>query len=422
MPVDIVIGTQWGDEGKAKVIDYISERADIVVRYQGGANAGHTVVVGEKEFIFHLLPSGMLHKNIVGVLGNGMVIDLIELQNEIKAIKKLGFERLPLLISEMAHIVMPYHKELDSLFENLREKKVGTTSRGIGPAYGDKYLRLGIRMGDLFDEEKLKQKIKERLPYINSFIKCVFSKEKEYSFEDIWEYLKQYGFPLTGYIWNVSYYLERSLLEDKNIILEGAQGTLLDIDFGTYPYVTSSNPTIGGALSGSGINHKYIRDIIGVVKAYTTRVGEGPFPTEEKGEIGEKIREVGKEYGATTGRPRRCGWIDLPALKYAVMLNGINKIAITKLDVLSVLDEIKICVAYEIDGKMTDEFIPSLIHKAKPIYQTIKGWKEDISSCRNFEELPEKAKEYLDIIKNYLGDIEIILVSVGPKRRESICI
>ncbi len=416
----LVIGAQWGDEGKGKIVDILSEKADIVVRYQGGSNAGHTVCIGDKTFILHLIPSGILHENKICVIGNGVVVDPKSFLEEKDTLEKVGVdigERV--LISEKAHLVMPYHKELDALKEGkLGDNKIGTTKKGIGPCYVDKHARVGIRVCDLLNVKTLKAKIEQNIEEINKF--CDIYSIKHFSAKETFEEYKLYAEQLKPYIRNTVYYLNGVFRNKKSILFEGAQGSLLDVDFGTYPFVTSSNPTVGGVFTGTGVPHKALDSVIGVMKAYTTRVGNGPFPSELLNRTGEYIRQNGGEFGATTGRPRRCGWLDLVVVKYAAMLNGIDEIAMTKIDVLDGMDEVKICTGYEYDGRKIG-FIPSQLDefaKCKPIYKTFKGWN-NTKHIESFENIPENAKIYIEFIEKFLS-IPVKLVSTGAKRSETI--
>ncbi|HOI30626.1 MAG TPA: adenylosuccinate synthase [Melioribacteraceae bacterium] len=420
MSVSIIVGSQWGDEGKGKIVDILSERFDIVVRYQGGANAGHTVQIGDKQYILHLIPSGILREKVICVIGNGVVIDPKALLDEISILEKSGINiKGRLFISQNAHLIMPYHKLLDSISENT-STKIGTTGRGIGPCYIDKYARKGIRIVDLLDKKVLEEKIKFNIEEKNNILRKVYNHDELDVNEIIKEYV-EFDQIIDQYITDVPSYLNNAISEGKSILLEGAQGTLLDVDHGTYPFVTSSNPTSGGASTGSGIPPTKISSVIGIVKAYTTRVGLGPFPTELFDKEGDKLREVGAEFGATTGRPRRCGWFDAFLMNYSRMINGIERVAITKLDVLSYLDEIKVCVAYEINGKKL-KYYPTDVNKmmqVSPVYETLPGWKKDISSITEYDELPEQAKNYLSFISQQSG-FEINFISVGPRRLQTI--
>ncbi len=420
MSVTVLVGSQWGDEGKGKVVDILSERYNIVVRYQGGANAGHTIKIKDKQFIFHLIPSGILHENVTCVIGNGVVVDPRALLDEIELLQQNGYDiEGRLLISQNAHLIMPYHKLLDSISES-GENKIGTTGRGIGPCYIDKYARKGIKIIDLLDKDELAKKIRQNLKEKNNLLKNVYHRE-ELDVEKIIEEYSAFDKAIDPYVADVPNFLNRSINEGKSILMEGAQGALLDVDHGTYPYVTSSNPTSGGACTGTGIPPTKITDVFGIVKAYTTRVGLGPFPTELTDETGERLREIGAEFGATTGRPRRCGWFDAFLVKYSATINGISKAAITKLDVLSEFDEIKVCVGYELNGKKLNTFpsTASILEKVTPVYETLPGWKQDISKARSYDELPPETKDYLKFISEKAG-FEISIVSVGPRRSETI--
>lgn len=420
MSIAVVVGSQWGDEGKGKIVDLLSERYDIVVRYQGGANAGHTVQVGDKQFILHLIPSGILWENVKCVIGNGVVIDPKALLDEIKFLENLGINiKGRLFISQNAHLIMPYHKLLDSINES-GSSKIGTTGRGIGPCYIDKYARKGIKIVDLLDKKDLEQKIKTNIEEKNILLKKLYDHEELKVDEIIKEYL-EFDDAIDQYITDVPSYLNNELNNGKSILLEGAQGTMLDVDFGTYPYVTSSNPTSGGACTGSGIPPTKISLVIGIVKAYTTRVGLGPFPTEMLGEAGDQLRDIGAEFGATTGRPRRCGWFDAFLMNYSRMINGIERAAITKLDILSYLDEIKVCVGYEINGKKLNSYPTNVnqMMQVSPVYETLPGWKTNISDITNYDELPAAAKDYLSFIAQQSG-FEISMISVGPRRSQTI--
>ncbi|MBK7980177.1 MAG: adenylosuccinate synthase [Ignavibacteriae bacterium] len=420
MSVSIVVGSQWGDEGKGKVVDLLSSKIDIVVRYQGGANAGHTIKIGDKQYIFHLIPSGILHPNVICVIGNGVVIEPKALLDELDMLQQNGIDfEGRLFISHNAHLIMPYHKLLDSINEQ-GNSKIGTTGRGIGPCYIDKYARRGIRIADLLDEKELKVKIKKSLEEKNNLLKKLYQHE-ELKVDEIIDECIAFDKKIDKYITDTSAYLNDAILQNKNILLEGAQGALLDVDHGTYPYVTSSNPTSGGACTGTGIPPTKITDIIGIVKAYTTRVGLGPFPTELFEENGEKLRKIGAEFGATTGRPRRCGWFDAFLVNYSTKINGIERVVITKLDVLGNFDEIKVCTGYEINGKKLKYFPTSSaeLNSVNPIYTTLKGWNSDISEVKTYDELPIEAKEYLTFISIQCG-FEIKYISVGPKRSQTI--
>jgi adenylosuccinate synthase len=418
----VVVGTQWGDEGKGKIIDLLSERADYIVRYQGGSNAGHTVVVGEKQFILHLIPSGIIHPGKKCVIGNGVVVDPVSLVKEISYLESEGIEvEGRLFISENAHITLPYHRALDLLREKKKGKgKLGTTGRGIGPTYMDKMERIGIRAGDLIDEEIFREKIRKNFEEKEYLLRAV-REVKEFSEGEILQAYRNYGQEVRKYIKDTVSLLHQALKEGKKILLEGAQGTALDIDFGSYPYVTSSNTTAGGACTGTGIPPTKIDKVIGVVKAYTTRVGEGPFPTELNPSMEEVVRIKGKEYGATTGRPRRCGWFDTVVVRQAVEVNGLSRLVITKLDVLDDLPKIKICRGYRYNNKIIENFPHHLkvFEKCEPIYEEMPGWQEKISETTNYHDLPERAKRYLKRIEE-LTETKISIISVGPKRSQTI--
>ena len=427
MSVEVVVGAQWGDEGKGKVIDFYAAEADVVVRFNGGNNAGHTIMFGDLEFKFHLLPSGIVRKNVTAVMGNGMVIDPDVLLKEIAYLRSKGVSSFKLLISERAQVIMPYHPVVDGLEETLKGGlKAGTTGRGIGPAYSDKVARFGITMGDLLDEKLLAQKLGAAVA-ARQRLMAAYGRNEELQFQKMLKDHLKMGGQLKKYITNVSSFLNTAIREGKNILFEGAQGTLLDPDHGTYPYVTSSNAVAGAAAVGSGIGPRAIDWVIGVSKAYTTRVGEGPFPTELRDDIGEHIRKVGCEFGTTTGRPRRCGWLDMPALAHAVDVNGLDALAITKLDVLGGLRRIKMAVGYKHAGKRLGGF-PSNIRvlgEAEPVYKEMDGWdalkteKWTALAKEGYDALPDAALEYLAFIKGELG-IPIELVSIGPSREATI--
>ena len=420
MSVTVLVGSQWGDEGKGKIVDILSEKFEVVVRYQGGANAGHTIVVGDKQYILHLIPSGMLREGVKCVIGNGVVIDPKSLLDEIQLLKDNNIEIGDrLLISQNAHLIMPYHKLLDSLGEQ-GNKKIGTTGRGIGPCYVDKYARKGIKIVDLLNKEKLEEKIRANIAEKNNILKKIHGHAELDVEEIIQEYL-EFDEAIDKYISDVPRYLNAAIEDGKSVLMEGAQGCLLDVDFGTYPYVTSSNPTSGGACTGTGIPPTKINSVIGIVKAYTTRVGLGPFPTELEDAEGEALRKIGAEFGATTGRPRRCGWFDAFLVNYSAMINGITEAAITKLDVLSQFEAIKVCVGYEHNGKSLKSF-PTEVNKLSavtPVYETLPGWKTDITNAGSFEELPSATRDYLDFISKKCG-FRPAFISVGPKRSQTI--
>ena len=425
MPATIIVGSQWGDEGKGKIVDLLSKNVDIVARYQGGANAGHTIKFNNKTFVLHLIPSGIFNPKVICVIGNGVVIDPAALINEIKSIKELGTDvSNRLLISQNAHIITPFHKLLDSENEKLLDQshKIGTTGKGIGPAYHDKASRIGLRMADFLDEDSFVIKLRNNLERNNLLLKKLYNIE-ELNIDNVIQEYVEYGKIITEYITSTSYFINDAIKEGKKIIIEGAQGTLLDVDHGTYPFVTSSNPTSGGACTGIGIPPTSITSVLGIVKAYTTRVGFGPFPTELNNELGETLRTKGYEFGATTGRPRRCGWLDIPALNYSIMINGIKFIAITKLDVLDSFDEINMCTGYKLNDKAIKTFPNeiALFEKIEPIYETFPGWQTDISNIREFNNLPENCKNYLKAIETILN-VPIKIVSVGPEREQTFVI
>ncbi len=418
----VVVGTQWGDEGKGKIVDVLTEKVDYVIRFQGGNNAGHTLVINQKKYILHLIPSGIFHPHTVCVIGNGVVVDPEVLIEEIKKLEKEGIPVTPekLIISEKAHTIMPYHKKLDLAREaKLNRSRIGTTGKGIGPCYEDKIGRRGFRLCELTSPETFKEKLKVVLEEKNFILKFLGS--EPISFEEIYEKYLEYGRYLKPYLKDVSLIIWEAKKKGKKLLFEGAQGTFLDIDHGTYPYVTSSNTLAGNACCGTGIGPSEIDLVMGIVKAYTTRVGEGPFPTELKDEIGEYLREKGGEYGSTTGRPRRCGWLDLVLVKTAIRLNGIKALAVTKLDVLSGLEKIKVCIGYRWEGKEINS-VPSNLgdfYKLQPIYKELYGWKEDLSKVTSFDKLPYEAKVYLKTIEEYL-ETPIYLVSTGPERKNCL--
>lgn len=421
MSAIVVMGTQWGDEGKGKVVDYLAEQADVVSRYQGGNNAGHTVVVAGKEFKLHLLPSGILYKGKTCVIGNGVVIDPGVLLTEIKGMHEKGFDTHGLKISNRAHVIMPYHRLIDAEEENYRgDHKIGTTKRGIGPCYMDKNARCGIRMVDLMDAEEFSAKLKRNIEAKNHLLKEVYGVEG-FDYETVKQEYLAYADELRPYITDTSAALNQALKAGKKILFEGAQATMLDLDHGTYPYVTSSNPIAGGVCVGAGIGPTKIKNVIGVVKAYTTRVGEGPFPTELFDEMGDHIRERGHEYGTTTGRPRRCGWLDACVVKYAVDLSGIDYMAITRLDILDEVKTLKLCVAYKHNGVVMNEFPASLkvLAEVEPVYEELPGWESDTTGIREYADLPLNARRYLERLSEVAGT-ELGIVSVGPGREQTI--
>ena len=420
----VIVGTQWGDEGKGKIVDLLAEFADIVVRFQGGNNAGHTMVVDGKQFISHLVPSGILQGKTC-LLGNGMVVDPEVLVEELDNLNNKGIDVGPdrLKISEKAHIIMPYHKHIDLARENMKgDQKIGTTGRGIGPCYEDKATRRGVRFVDLLDPKEFAEKVKTILKEKNFYLENFFS-AKTLDPVSIIDQYKGYADRLSPHVINISIVMNQAIKENKQILFEGAQGTHLDIDHGTYPFVTSSNTVSGNACCGAGIGPKEINGVVGIVKAYTTRVGSGPFPTELFDEIGDKIQKKGAEFGATTGRKRRCGWLDTVLLRNAARLNGLTGLVITKLDVLDGLEDLKICTGYEYNGKIIRDFPASLkmLGSCKPIYEVLPGWPEDISDVRKLQDLPENAKNYLNRIEK-LVETPIDIISVGPGREETIVV
>jgi adenylosuccinate synthase len=421
----VIIGAQWGDEGKGKVVDLLADRFDIVARYQGGHNAGHSVYVGEKAFVLRLLPSGIIHEDKTCVLGNGMVIDPKAFFEEVDQMESQGISVSPerLKVSSRAHLIMPYHRALDHTSEErLGNEKIGTTLRGIGPAYEDKAGRRGIRVSDALSPEVLRMRIERNLEEANRII-VLYGQPPLYA-DDIYNEIAPLVERLKPFVTETSHFLAEAKKQNKKILLEGAQATLLDVDHGTYPYVTSSNPTAGGASVGAGIPPHHITGVLGIVRTYATRVGEGPFPTEmldEEENTANLIRQRGNEYGSVTKRPRRCGWFDAVATRYAAELNGFDSVALTKLDVLDALDEIKVCTGYEIDGKRVDTF-PAVSHDLrliKPVYETLEGWKSETLGTTKVEDLPQKAREYVEFLSRSIG-VEIGLISTGPERDQTI--
>jgi adenylosuccinate synthase len=415
----VVLGIQWGDEGKGKLVDFLTKKADTVVRFQGGNNAGHTIVINGEKYVLHIIPSGILHKGKKCIIGNGVVIDPAVLISEMDNLRKKGFEiNDNILISKAAHLIMPYHIAIEKEFE--KGKKIGTTGRGIGPAYTDKIARHGVRVIDLFYPEVLMGKINANLSTINFLLENLY-KAQPLKAEEIYTQYLGYGEKLSKYAADTDIIINTEIEAGKNVLFEGAQGTLLDIDHGTYPFVTSSNTIAGGVCTGAGISPIRIDRIIGVMKAYTTRVGEGPFPSEIKDALGECLRQKGGEYGATTGRPRRCGWLDMVALKYAVRLNGLTGLAITKLDILDGIDRIKICTGYKHNGIIYEEFPKEIeiLQNCEPIYEELDGWKEKTSGIRDFDNLPKNAKIYIHKIEKILKT-EAQMISIGQGREDTI--
>jgi adenylosuccinate synthase len=416
----ILVGAQWGDEGKGKIIDVLTENADIVVRYAGGNNAGHTVFIGKQKYVLHLVPSGILRKNKLCVIGNGVVIDPVGLVDEIKGLRKLGIKVGDnLVVSETAHVVLPYHRELDAQREVLKGKnKIGTTKRGIGPAYGDKAARVGLRMIDLVNPERFEEKLRQRIKENNGVLRALGA--RPLSFKQVLKEYRAAGNYLKPFVANTVVLLHQAMRRGENILFEGAQGTFLDIDHGTYPFVTSSNTTAGGASTGSGVAPNKMDDVVGVMKAYTTRVGEGPLPTESA-EIADMLHAMGREFGATTGRARRCGWFDSVATRHATMVNGIDKIAVTNLDGLDTVETIKVCVAYR-HGKTRYDFVPNdaqTLAECKPVYVEFEGWRTPTDKARSWKQLPPKARAYLKAIAELSG-AKLAIASVGPSRDQTI--
>lgn len=423
MPSIIVVGLQWGDEGKGKIVDVLSEKADVVARFQGGHNAGHTVVINNEKFILHVIPSGILYKGKKCLIGNGVVIDPASLVKEIEGLRKrnVQIDGSNLLISKHAHVIMPYHVAIDQESEKLKgSKSIGTTGRGIGPAYCDKIGRAGIRISDLYQGDLFRSKLKSNLLHINFLLENMY-KAKGFNPDEIFKEYSEYAEKLKEHIADTDVIINDAIKSNKNILLEGAQGTLLDIDHGTYPYVTSSNSTAGGACTGLGIGPTKITGVLGVIKAYTTRVGGGPFPTEIHDSLGEIIREKGGEYGATTGRPRRCGWLDMVILRHSVRVNGLTGVAITKLDILDGLENLKICTSYKYNEKIYNEFPKeiNIFSECEPVYEDVKGWKQSTAGITEYRKLPEEAKIYIEKIQEMLG-VEVQLISTGQRRDELI--
>jgi len=416
----VIVGAQWGDEGKGKIVDLLTRYADLVVRFQGGSNAGHTIVLKGEKFVFHLIPSGILYRNKKCMIGSGVVLDPAVLIEEIDEIKGRGYfkDDSQLMISEETHLILPYHRKIDVA----REKtfKIGTTGRGIGPAYEDKVARCGIRLVDLMDEKVFRKKLESNLIQKNAYLTQILN-EKGFEFLEIFNEYLQYKNRLEKYVKNTSVILDGEIKKGKHVLFEGAQGALLDVDHGTYPYVTASNTLAGNACVGSGIGPTMINAVIGVAKAYTTRVGEGPFPTELQDELGEKIRQKGGEYGATTGRPRRCGWFDAVVVNHSIRLNGIQQMVITKLDVLNDFDTIKICVGYRADGKVFHHVPANLevLKRSEPVYEELRGWKTEIKGVRDFKDLPADARRYLKRIEKLIGT-RMTMISVGSERSETV--
>lgn len=421
MPAIVLVGAQWGDEGKGKATDLLGSAVDYVVKFNGGNNAGHTIVIEGEKYALHLLPSGILTPTCTPVIGNGVVIDLAVLFEEIDALEARGVDTSRLLVSANAHIIAPYNRVLDKVNERfLGSRKIGTTGRGIGPTYADKMSRTGIRVQDLFDEKILRQKVEAALEFKNQVLVKIYNR-RAIEVDEVLDELLAYAERLRPMVADTSLVLEQALNEGKTVLMEAGQATLLDVDHGTYPFVTSSNATAGGACTGSGIPPTRIDRVIAILKAYSTRVGEGPFPTELHDDLGEFLRKTGAEYGTTTGRPRRCGWVDTVVGRYATRVNGVTDFVITKLDVLTGLDKIPVCVAYDIDGVRHDEMPvnQSDFHHAVPVYEELDGWWEDISECRTFEDLPKKAQQYVLRVEELIG-ARVSAIGVGPSRDATI--
>ncbi len=422
MAVTVVIGSQWGDEGKGKIVDLLSAEADIVARYQGGANAGHTIRWGDKTFVLHLLPSGIFRLGVTCVIGNGVVIDPIALMREIETVTGLGYEvEGRLLISHKAHLIMPYHKAIEQAREQARDAgAIGTTGRGIGPAYVDKFARTGIRVVDLLDRDVLARKLKASIKEKNAILRGVYGAAR-LDVERIIEEYVEFDRHIDPFVTDTTFYLNRAIGDGKRILAEGAQGSLLDVDFGTYPYVTSSHPTAGGACTGLGIPPVAISRVIGVVKAYCTRVGNGPLPTELMDGVGRHLQTVGIEFGATTGRSRRCGWLDLMALRYTAAINGFTDMAITKLDVLSGVDPLRVCTRYRYNGREHARFPAETetLSRVEPVYETLPGWNEEVAGVDRFDDLPNAAQDFARYLARSVG-VGISMISTGPKRAQTI--
>ncbi len=421
MSTVVITGAQWGDEGKGKVIDFLASQSDVVVRGQGGNNAGHTVVVGDKKYALRLIPSGILNPQAINIIGNGVVLDPEGFLIEVEKLEREGISTKNIRISDRTHLIFPYHKGLDDLAERSRgDKQIGTTKNGIGPCYMDKVERSGIRICDLMDEEVFRDKLSHQLKRKNNVIQKIYGGEPFDEDKMIETYL-EYAEKLRPYVEDTTVRLYDAVKSGKKVLFEGAQGTLLDIDFGTYPFVTSSHPISGGFSVGTGIGPNMIEEVLGIAKAYTTRVGKGPFVTEQDNETGERIRKAGNEFGTVTGRPRRCGWFDAVMVRYSARINGMTSIALMLLDVLTGIDELKICTSYEIRGERVEHFPASLkdLADAKPVYENFEGWKEDITGVESFDQLPENAKKYINRIEE-LMDVPIKIVSIGPKRSQTI--
>ncbi len=418
----VVVGTQWGDEGKGKIIDLLAERVDVVARYQGGHNAGHTIVLGGDRFVVHLVPSGIFHPGKICVIGNGVVVDPAALLEEIQLLRERGIAAEGrLFVSDRAHLILPYHKAVDKESEKLRGiRRIGTTGRGIGPAYVDKMARVGIQVGDLLDADLFREKLEANLLEMNYLMEHRYEIPR-FELEEVFETYRGYGKAISPYVADTGLLLHRALQEEKRVLFEGAQGTLLDVDFGTYPYVTSSSACAGGASTGTGVSPLALTGVLGVTKAYTTRVGSGPFPTELRDALGELFRERGGEYGATTGRPRRCGWFDAVAVQYAARINGLTGLALTKLDVLDTSETVRVCVAYRLRGETVGEFIGSAhdLERCEPVYEDLPGWKDNTRGIETFDRLPSAAQRFVRRLEELVG-VPVQLISTGAKRDEVI--
>ncbi|RHA12931.1 adenylosuccinate synthase [Megasphaera sp. AM44-1BH] len=421
MATAMVLGTQWGDEGKGKIVDYLAQKADVVIRSQGGNNAGHTVVVDDKAFALRLLPSGILFSDKTCIIGSGVVVNPEVLLQELDGMKEKGVKVSKLEISTRAHVIMPYHIRIDEEDEKLKgDAKIGTTKNGIGPCYADKINRVGIRIGDLMDKDIFAKKLRVNLKLKNRLFETYYGCQG-FDFDTIYQEYLGYAERIRPYVKDTNYSANVYVNEGKKVLFEGAQATMLDIDHGTYPFCTSSNPTAGGACTGSGVGPRRMENIVGVVKAYTTRVGAGPFPAEQNNEVGEYLRNTGHEFGTVTGRPRRCGWLDTAVVKYAAMLNSLDYLAITRLDILDDLDTIKICTGYRYNGQLLPEYPASLevLEQVEPVYEDMPGWKTDISACKTYDALPEAARKYVERISELVG-VPLGIVSVGPNRSQTI--
>lgn len=421
MATAMVLGTQWGDEGKGKIVDYLAQKANVVIRSQGGNNAGHTVVVDDKAFALRLLPSGILFSDKTCIIGSGVVVNPEVLLQELDGMKEKGVKVSKLEISTRAHVIMPYHIRIDEEDEKLKgDAKIGTTKNGIGPCYADKINRVGIRIGDLMDKDIFAKKLRVNLKLKNRLFETYYGCQG-FDFDTIYQEYLGYAERIRPYVKDTNYSANVYVNEGKKVLFEGAQATMLDIDHGTYPFCTSSNPTAGGACTGSGVGPRRMENIVGVVKAYTTRVGAGPFPAEQNNEVGEYLRNTGHEFGTVTGRPRRCGWLDTAVVKYAAMLNSLDYLAITRLDILDDLDTIKICTGYRYNGQLLPEYPASLevLEQVEPVYEDMPGWKTDISACKTYDELPEAARKYVERISELVG-VPLGIVSVGPNRSQTI--